>query len=398
MDDPAAADTPASPPRSQDPTVAALLRCDHDHPPAPPRTALTALDHLDILDGLGKLEDLDRAAAVCAGQAGVFAAADMKRIDWDKAKEQIAAREPSAVVRSMAVQQLLALRLDVQQTMSKLDAAETAKAEAAYTEWFSKTFTPNKALFLLAFTAIDKAMGPGDPKGCGDALKGEVESRIKARKLRNIKDGEDLWEDPVMGVLLQAKALCDAVDQPLLGANEIFVANHGKRWLGPRRAALLALKIDANTLAPAHHGYPSSQSSAYYEIKSVTPKGDKLLVALSSDQRAQAVLSCHDNDHIDRILPDGSIRYKEDCVQTGSTQLKNDYAPLLVPKDFADLVKPGRVVLFSTEKGNNGIERDAGDAAYQQAAIEAVPVYVFPDSNASRAGRPLLFFNGVRLP
>jgi hypothetical protein len=394
----AAADPSAPAPLSQDAAVAALLRCDPADRSRSSRETMAALDRLDLLEGLGKLEDLDRAAAVCGGQAGVLAAVEVKHIDWDKAREQLARREPTALARTLGNLQLVALRLAARKGQSASDAAAVDKAEKAYAEWVTATYEPNKALFVLAFTAIEKAMGPGDPKGCGDALAGEVEARIKARKLKNVKEGEDLWEEPVMGVLLQAKALCDATDQPLLGGNEIFVANHGKRWLGPRRAALLALREGPPPLEAPHRAYPGTQSATYYAIRSVTPKGDKLLVTFASDQRAEAVLACHDNDHIDRILPDGSIRYKEDCVQTGTAQLKNDYAPVLVAKAFSDLIKPGRWVLMSTARSNNGIERNAGEAAEAQEAMDAYPVYVFPDTNAVKVGRPLLFFNGIRLP
>jgi hypothetical protein len=394
----ASADASAPPPVSNDPAVAALLRCDGGGTKQRPDEGAAARDRMDRLEGMGKLTELDRAVALCGARIGALAALDFKRLDWAKAEAQITERETSPLARTFAVQRLHNLRLSSQEGLAKLDAGAAATAETAYTEWFTKTFEPNKALFALAFSAMEKAMGPDDPKGCSEALKGEVESRIKGRKLKNVKEGEDLWEEPVLGVLLQAKALCDATDKPLLGGNEVFVANHGKRWLGPRRAALLALKQDAPVLEPAHIAYPKSQTSSHYAIKAVAPKGDKLLVTLASDQRAEAILACHDNDHIDRILPDGTIRYKEDCVQTGTAQIKNDYAPLLVPKEVGDLIKPGRWVLFSTAKGNDGIERGAGEAAVEQAAIEAYPVYVFPDTAAVRAGRPLLFFNGVRLP
>jgi hypothetical protein len=394
----ASGDTVEAAGSAKDPTIEALLHCDFDGRSTFSTATYERLDQLDLLDGQDKIKSLDRAVAVCNGDAGAVSVIDMKRVDWDKAKDDLARREPAGTTRALAEKQLVALHLHVQQIMSKPDAGEVATAEAAYSEWFTKTLQPNKALFTMAFEAIARARGSEDPKGCGEGLRAEVASRLKARHFGSVKEADMVWEDPVLGVLLEAQALCDAVDRPLLGATEIDTLNVGKRWLGPRRAALLALKRNVPRLVPTHRGHTDGSVVDSFLIKSVAPQGDKLLVTFSVWQRAEAVNSCHDNSHIDRILPDGSIRYKEDCVQTGTTQVNREYAPLLVPKELADVIKPGRGAVLRLAQSNEGRDHAGGEAAEKQAPIEAYPVIVYPDAQAFKTGKPIVFYYGVRLP
>jgi hypothetical protein len=132
---------------------------------------------------------------------------------------------PAGPQRDAAEQQLSVVHYQMQQAMGKVSADEIGTAEAAYSEWFTKTYQPNKATLEIAFNAWARALGSAEQKGCGEGLLPEITKQFRAKNLKNVQEMDAQWRDPVVGVLLQAKAVCDAYEDPSLGAGEIGIAN-----------------------------------------------------------------------------------------------------------------------------------------------------------------------------
>ena len=59
--------------------------------------------------------------------------------------------------------------------------------------------------------------------------------------------------------------------------------------------------------------------------------------------------SCVSTNKIKSIRLDGYIEYEEQCFETGSEALKMEYAPMLIPKEFAGLVVKGSIVAMMLE-------------------------------------------------
>jgi hypothetical protein len=369
-----------------------------------------AMTTLDILEGTGKLSEVDRAAAMCGQDMGELAIIDLKRLDFDKAVAEMESREPDEAVRNEAIEGLVRLQLYRPLRLKKLDA----KVDEAYQAWQKDVGDPHKAELTVAFTAMARARGPlAEARGCSADTRPLLAKLVKAKAPPSRPAADALMADAVISVAFQADALCNLIDEPLLGAAEFSALKHvGANWLGGRQAALLALRgartgdsrsalamsIATEPVAPVN-GKPEASFMSSHEVKAVKDAGDEVEITLVSDRWVEATYNCFTTDKPKRIRPDGYLEYEEDCRPTGNRALKKVYAPLRVAKEHAGLFAPKRIVVVQVE----GREQDASDVAGAAEAVAKMkpvksrPVIVYPDDKALKAGSPMLYYFGIQL-
>lgn len=420
---------PPKPPPSGDRAVDALAGgCYPMDSSYRAESRLAVLDTLDLLEGADKLAALDRAAAVCRVDAGALAILDIRKVDHNKAQDELEKRLDKKKIKRAAHDAaqigLMDLRLwtPIYLNESSEDPqirrfhGERAKAaEAAAASWKTNVRDPNKATLSAAFEAILRAKGPfEEAKGCSSITRPLFEKLIKAKATTKREELDQLLTDPVVNVVFQADALCNAIDNPLLGAAEIDAANRSIMWFGPRRAAVMAangvtLKTpdktsiaeiapsDRTQLSPVNRGYSDGVGRYTYEIRTVTPKDDELVITAAGKRWVDPTYNCYSTGQIERIRPDGYLEYKEECQQVGAEAKKLEYAPMLVPKDLQSVLTRGAIVVMMLEDNpqNHAVVAGSLAALEKQPPVRAHPIIVYAND---KANAPVTYYFGVKLP
>lgn len=387
-----------------------------------PQDQYKSIDELDILEGADKLTELDRAAQICGMYAGPFAVGDLRAVDLDKAQDELIMRMTAKLVDAksgdLALFGLLDMRfwkpvlLDPKWRYSDINRyhdqyADVAQLTAA--EWRNTVGSANKDVLKTAFEAISRARGPLEQaKGCSAVTRPLLEKLVKAKNSKKREDLDAILSDKVGSVVFQADALCNAIDNPLLGAAQIETMSHRANWLGPRRAAWMAaqkLEVPRNgvpiafsrlQLVPVNVGYPEKRGTKVYEVKSVKAEGEELVVNAAGTRWLDPTYSCYSTNQIERIRPDGYIEYKSDCVQTGSEALKSEYSPMLVPKAYAPFLVKGAIVtmMLADDPAKHTFILDASTAAAKREPVKALPVIVQPNDKKDAT---LTSYYGIQL-
>lgn len=413
---------------SGDPVVDALVNgcgpLDPSH--RPPDNLYAALDSLDILEGAGKLTELDRAGLTCQAFAGPFAVVDIRKLDMNKAQDELALRLASKALSQEAYDDALLGLVDYRlwqprmldasssdPSVKRLHSATTKKAEDTYASWHKTVLEPNKEVLQTAFGAMARARGPmASAKGCSAETRPLFEKMVKAKSTKRA-DLDSLLSDPVGSVVFQADALCNAIDDPLLGAAQVDAIRREMSWLGPRRAAYVAALMpedgskamtsvassrlrDLFAFKPVNKGYPENVGTWVYEIKSAVVKGEDLVVTAVAAKWTDPTFNCVSTDKIKRIRPDGYLEYEEECFQTGTEALKMEYAPMLLPKELAGLVVKGGIVAMMLEDApdKHAFVSSQASAALKADPVRAYPMIVYPNS---KPDAPVSFYFGVKL-
>lgn len=414
-----AADAP--PPGGWDRAVEMLLEnCFHSGPGGTGKYEGPSDLMLDALDIGGKLTELERVAWLkCVGSfdgsEGVVV--DYLRFDHQKALKEARARVKDPEKRKRVEGALGVTNEESKRVRSKASQPKIKEAAEIYDRWRAEVYEPNKATLEVAFGLIARALGPDrdKAKGCSAESRPLFAKVVKAKLQKTLAETNNaILDDPVASVVLQADALCNALDDPLLGAGEVVLATYRPTFFGPRRAVHLAQRVkddwrkpdfskhpNMSKLAPYHRdGYPEKPDVNTYELKTVTPKGDELELVSTSDKWNEPTYNCFKTNRIERITADGRLEREEICNQSGTEQMKREFAPMLVQKDHAALVAPKRFVALALEGPwiDHARHLSTGDNSMPKLdPIHARPVVVFANAKAFQAGGPFTYYYGVSL-
>lgn len=184
------------------------------------------------------------------------------------------------------------------------------------------------------------------------------------------RSGPVLVNSPAVNVAATAWAECHHDTSTADFLNDALQRHPGFR--GPRNAALAAIMgqtykfDDLNAKSPGFPGWggrPASRSggmimSAGGVVKSVTKKGDKLVVALEKTSMTQDnCVKEHPSNRLAQIRSDGSLEYEMICDQTKTVKVDTTWSDFKVTPTLGleKALKPGAVFSAVSGKGTSEI-------------------------------------------
>jgi hypothetical protein len=234
------------------------------------------------------------------------------------------------------------------------------KAPLAARAAYAASAARHKAGLEAAVKWDDARVAKKAMTGC-DVELGAAFSRISQKAATDSEEhAADLFErEPVAWRVMSALVACHAAlgNQELAGSLERTWLWRARTIPGPRAAmsfALLDAKVDKDLDFTPHRNVWSARDnrrSVSLEdgssvVASVKPAPGGVQVDFTADFIELEVLRCKETNKIHRILPDGQLEYRQDCVVVGTEKKKVQEKSLVIPKAFATGVQPGRYMSF----------------------------------------------------
>ena len=268
--------------------------------------------------------------------------------------------------------------------------------ERAFVEW-TQAHATHRAAMEQAFDFEVRLAegGPGAVRGCAPTLRRSWLDYLEGQRPSSVEDIEASVDTPAGSVLASAYYRCELVAGDRTHAVVLAILlQRAQTQRGPRVAALNAVRraaalavrdnprfaFTARGLRPftlMREGvnwvedvdlYSSSEVEGV--VATVTPRGEDVRVTFRTSLMEVPTFQCTETSRVHRILPDGTIEYRRNCVQTGTRMVDNTPPPGLIHRDFAAGVAVGRAL-----------------RAYQMTSAEdvrTVPHSAFADAAATR--------------
>ena len=233
-------------------------------------------------------------------------------------------------------------------------AADFLAEHARNAEWYDKAFE------LMSNTDVNKVLVKH--KGCGDAVRAELQKILSERKPATQDALRTLFAERPVSMLGSALLVCDGgVDgrEPLAALFSKNVQSGLTLW-GPRVVArqasarhLVEHKDEVPSierLSPGSHFGGSfdfrTGGSTQYEkgiIATVAPDADgKVKVTFKQETFKEPIWDCKETDKVDRIDERGRVIYRERCTMKGHEDVTFQVKPVTVEARYATALKPGR--------------------------------------------------------
>ncbi len=276
---------------------------------------------------------------------------------------------------------------------------------AAFKKW-ERSFKRDKtALALVRTVQAAKQDGQvGKAKGCTKGAR-----RLLLQRMKGAKDRDDVKaraQDFTVRPIVDATVDCARLDGESYDAALLKPLTYGdKAALGPRAAAMLGARdavipyLEKDEKFPIKAGYfkdilsgndvarefqKQQQKSGFRDLSFTAQDGvvqsmkktkGGVKVTFKQTFITQPKYSCKETNRIDRIMPDGTIKYRENCKRIGTEKLRSSPLPVVFPPHLTTGMKRGSFVKFDRVQG--------GDSG--------VPVEVYKDENMKK----MTAFRGV---
>ncbi|MCA9534663.1 MAG: hypothetical protein R3B40_24760 [Polyangiales bacterium] len=272
----------------------------------------------------------------------------------------------------------------------------TTLGEAAFTEW-TRAHTENRAAMEQAFEFELRLAqgGPGAVRGCAPELRRAWHDYLEGQRPASPEDVEASVDTPAGSVLAAAYYRCELEAGERAHAVALAqLLQPAQTQRGPRVAALNAVRRAAAVAVRDNPRFPytarglrpfalmrdgvswvrdvGDYSSSVVEgvVATLTPRGEDVRVTFRTQRVELPVLQCTETNRIHRILPDGTIQYRRNCVQTG-TRLVDVTPPAgLVHRDFAAGIAVGHALRAYQGSSNED--------------VRTVPLVAYADGGATR--------------
>ncbi|MGM0558499.1 MAG: hypothetical protein ACQEVA_19090 [Myxococcota bacterium] len=356
---------------------------------------------------LGKAESFEADLGDLKGDDEQLAEFIFVRNDWvamDDAefKEALGQKDLDAYERWHALNQYFGAKRRGQQLAMGYEAlgeqlglfseVTTKVPEAAFSEWSSE-YDANKALVDSALE-VERAWMAEDRSvldGCHTRLRTEFSKFIKSKNPESKNDVQNLATSPIGYVALTALFRCEQENGNEHRAQALGrLVDESAKWRGPRTQALLSAyktiaaseskRFDVDPLLPFIQsggrgglwstnrnwdyqtgvGAPNYQAYANGVIAKIEEQGDLRKVSFEQTTYSYPIIKCKEVTPrvIERIKPDGSIVYREDCRVTGNKEVEETPEPVLMEPALVEGMEPGHFLRALK------LETDAGKMAY----------------------------------
>lgn len=313
------------------PLVSALT-CDE---PEEPPTA----EHLDRSELGGKVDPRDRVAYLLScrsASCGVDAAA----VDWREAAQLVRQDTDLAILRFVAQRGLAELQQTLEQRRTQW-GEHAQLAIAAADELREHVEAEEPAVLGSALAVVTAAQAGEAIDSCPEGLDAAVQARLSATE--SLSALSERLEDPVTQILLRASTLCEE-DPRLQQVRAHALERVSTQWLGPRRAARVALEEGVPRLPVPVEGRDANGAEVVASVK--TGADGTAIVRFEPERFSDEVESCRETNQVDAINADGTLVYRQRCRVVGYVAVKVTPDPLRVTAAEGAMLSKGAYVRY----------------------------------------------------
>ncbi|MEO0459380.1 MAG: hypothetical protein AAF219_00965 [Myxococcota bacterium] len=329
-------------------------------------------------------------AKVAPFQSGVVALMDAKTLDLRAFEQELDALGVDQTVRAKALLRAYETKTAIGKWSEHHRDSLGEETFGALTNTFDQAidawtndYKDNREAVDFAWQ-MEELVAEGDKgqlAGCSEKAREYASQFLASRTPKSKEDVSAAAADPI-GTLLVASAYeCEnALDNALAAQTYASLLEEGPAARGPRFAGLLAvarktaelkqtitrLPLETRDFRPyvpnSAFGMPGTR---YFEdgagiVAKVSNNGDAMSITFKKDRWKIPKTQCRETNRVDRILPDGTVRYRKICKQVGEVTVTRKEEPVTIPTRAAHGVKPGAFMYFlrDKEQSSQGVPKE----------------------------------------